>query len=214
MYVSCLRVAAFGITLAACGCSDTEESGQPIVPPCLESRTAVASDEQTSLAFSVGDVIAFVVGDHAALLSWPDASTTQVDFTVRAVETYFTESESNPDYTDEASPECSDHLEVDVSATFTTDDGRLNQTWPALTFRAYDGQSATATDNVDVDALGGTYAPGLSGDQCLLSLQFNLALAPAGFSGELLDSIALAPCDAIEDYTGITDRLAGVWEPM
>jgi hypothetical protein len=180
---------------------------------CLDTRTPLSSDEATSLGFTAGNVLQLVEGSHEAILTWPDASTTEVTFTVDSALPYFVESVPDPDFELDIGIGCANHLQVDTSAAFVTADGRLDQRWSQLVFRADSASLASAVDSVETEDLGGNYAPEIGDNQCLMMLQFNMTLEPAGFSGNLLDTIALASCDSIGDFTGLTERSAGSWEP-
>jgi hypothetical protein len=180
---------------------------------CLDTRTAVAPEQETALGFAASHVLGFVEGRHVAVLTWPDSSTTTVTFTVESAEAYFVESVSDPGFQLDIYIECSNHLQIDTAATFVTADGRIDHHWSDLVFRADDASLVLAATNLELDSLGGNYAPEVSDNQCPLMLQFNMTLEPAGFSGSLLDTVAASPCDSVGNETGVSPRQAGAWEP-
>ena len=181
-------------------------------PVCFDSRIPFAERDNPSFEFDLDDVLAFVEGQHEALLTWSGSASTTVAATVSSIEAFYVASQDNPRSEIVRVDGCQDYLQLDATVSFMTADERINHEWATLTFDVYTGERAVAFDGVDAEDIGANYTSE-DASNCVSSVQFDMTLAPTGFSGNLRDTV-LVPCDSGEPVVAVMSRLAGVWEPL
>lgn len=129
---------------------------------CEDTLTPLSLEEISVLGFAPGDLLTLAEGSHAETLRWARGGETLVEIglTYEDGDARFVDSE--PVYPEDGDSsaaiwiECPDRVEVDVSITFVTEDGAFDELW-ACPLQGEVVEMATFRQELDVDALGGTY---------------------------------------------------------
>ena len=174
---------AFGLT--ACGGGQTPDElsgGEGILNgenECEETRTPVTSLEQTvgKLGFSAAEVLAFSAKKHETMLAWlpvqrlsygPESGDVPLSLTVRHTGGPIDLVESTPRAVDDnfldravSGGGCGDALAIEVDVELTTAQGALSEQFTAE-LRASTAVSASIVQQVELDALGGTFEARIS----------------------------------------------------
>jgi len=129
-------------------------------PGCIETETALAGEEATSLGLTANDVSGLVVGAFAHPLFWADGTSTTVTLLFTPTgNAWFVDSEQAPSNggTEPAIyAYCDDRLDVETALTFATDDGAFDESW-TLRLSATEAGSASVVQPLDLDGLDGTF---------------------------------------------------------
>jgi hypothetical protein len=160
------------------GCSDNRPQGGGQTghdgSECDETVTVLASkDAPSPLGFTGAAVLAYSVGSFETPIEWVDnemagygpehgAGTLTVGVSYAAGQVRFVESHEKPDGAEEddiaSFGNCRNRLEVDVDMTIETAGGALDEAISA-TLRAEDARWAVSSSDLDLAALGGSFAP-------------------------------------------------------
>lgn len=145
--------------LTACESGDSNQLAD--VGECEETVTAVDLDEETDLGLSAQDLL------DAAEGTWTDElvylfeeATTELTFVVSydgGEASYVTSEYVSSDDADIA-PDCEDYVEVEVSVSLETADGRFAESWTD-TVVGYADADPVLWNRFDPASLGGTFDP-------------------------------------------------------
>lgn len=143
-------------TLIGCDGGQTGDEGARCDPA---STTDLALDEASPLGFSGADVLAVAGGAHEATLTWEIGGTTGLevevvhDGTVKFVEYEWIDDSGQ----DIAALGCDDQVELGATLSFATADGAFAESVDTR-LDATAGDAASLFEELDLDALTGTYA--------------------------------------------------------
>jgi hypothetical protein len=143
------------------GCPHLDESAGA---HCEETATVVALDEQTVLGFSAQQVLDNLGGTRTATLEYAEdagSASLVIELLHSGGEARYVESVAvypeNGNEMDLAAPECSSRLDIDITATFVTDDGVFDESWELpLAASAADAASFRLSD-LQPDDFAGSY---------------------------------------------------------
>lgn len=160
-----------------------EESGAACKP---QTETPLAWDEVSAIGVTPQEALDLVDGDHAATLTWADATTTGLSVGVSgAANPRFIDYEWEDDGSGiEPAMTCGDTVAFDVSLTVATDDGALAESW------SHTLEAATASDVtawIDLDALSGSFdaLDWADADYDEVWADLVVSFGAAGISGEI-----------------------------
>lgn len=128
---------------------------------CAESATPVPLDEATTLGFSGAELYALAAGKHSPPFTWNLGGEDTLTLTVGGdpAEARFVDaSPAGDEGADSGWMECPDRVEVDVSITFVTGDGRFAEAWDTA-LSAETVERAGFVQELDLDHLDGSYDP-------------------------------------------------------
>jgi hypothetical protein len=164
---SVARSAGVGAVLALSGlagltgCGD-RDSDVVEMPYCEETKTPITDlSAATALGFSAADLIALGTGDFTDTMSWVDGSTSPLALSVVAGDAVWVESVAvypeSDGSTELIGVECLPRVEVAVTVSVSTEDGRLAEVGGAAFSGALSSMAVgSASMTVPVDALAGT----------------------------------------------------------
>jgi hypothetical protein len=177
---------------------------------CVERRQSIGADEILPYyGFSAANLFLLPEGPEQALLTWESGEQTTVRFTMGPGSLFFVKSEGDPALDGGWAAYCRDHVLLRGPAHLWTDDGRLDERWPAAQLRTFLGR-AELTLQVDRRPIRGTYPTESSPSICSVDLQLELLFTREGMSG-FSRSVAHAACDAIGPMTGAAWMPVGRW---
>jgi len=187
---------ALFLALAACAPSDGGQVGEETIG-CLPVETQVLEVDETSpLGFTPMDVLTLVDGSHTEALRWADGGETELttSFSFASAANFqdreWVDAGSSEDGQPEPAPadlgDCADIVELSMTVTMQTTDGRLNESW-AIALQAVAVDSSGFYQ--ELEALQGSldiqsYAP--SGDFDSNRAFLDFTITPSGFDGEIV----------------------------
>lgn len=148
------------LTTTACTPDDTEET----LSGCQDiGSTPLALDETSTLGFQAADLLNAVEKSYTDTLAWSDGSTTGVTLTVTyedgaisLVDSEYQSAEGEGTLETADMMVCSDRMDIAVMVSLKTDDGAFDESW-ALTLSSTNGTEGLLVDELDLEALKGSY---------------------------------------------------------
>lgn len=177
---SLLLIALSSFALAACSSSDdTDNNGDrtqegpglnEAFEPCIETRTSIGLDDETSLGLTVREAFEIAEGEHQATLRFHDDSETGLTLSIEGepFEIELVERERNTNSGSGEGPAielaeaCNDSLVAKVKASFKTDDESFDEAWDDLQLsfsKVMDSARVDGRRALDFESLGGSYMP-------------------------------------------------------
>ncbi|MCA9566459.1 MAG: hypothetical protein KC656_01410 [Myxococcales bacterium] len=186
---------ALAILLTACTDRASQEGDG-----CMETVSGVGLDDTTALGVTPRALVDVAEGTHTGTFIWHrDASTTPVTLVITATETArFVDREPDPTFDTrglDLAIICEDRVEVDVTGTFTTDDGAFAEPLAGALMAWGPDQPASLSVALDPDALQGTYdmdvdiAAVQQDPYDTRSLELGVELSESGVVGQVLGQI-------------------------
>jgi hypothetical protein len=177
---------------------------------CIERRRRISPDEVLPLGFSAQELFNLPDGTKQAPLTWPEGEQTTIRYTLGPGTLFFVKSEDDPAFDQDACLACRDHVLIKGPVRIWTDDGQLDQRWPAAQIHSFLGR-AELTLTRDRRAIRGKYPADPSPSECLVGLRFEILFTSAGTSGWITRSVANAACGSMGPATVVLPMPGGRW---
>lgn len=188
------KMSALCLLFVASACDPTNpldggQSGEEGIVCGPVSSVDLADDEASSLGFGRSEVAAVSEGSHAGSLSYDGGGSAGLTVDVTLGDARFLDMEWLDDGSGElATPTtemgCADLVEVDASILFSSDDGAFDEMWDA-SLRSAEAGFVSFTQDIDLDALTGTYTYTPTDDYESLQVWVDGAFDSTGSHGAL-----------------------------
>lgn len=192
------------------GSNKVLDGGAGVGTPCIDESTRVSGSTQTIVSVSADQLALLVQGQHGSDLVWPDGNETFLTATFSNVAVFSVHSHRNPRYgAPISSDQCIDHARIEAQMQLQTSDGRLHETLPLVSFRAFDNEQAETAFSIAASALKGSYSPPGLGKHCYLGSDYRMLVALDGTHGSMVDRQLTAGCDNADAGVVATLTIAG-----
>jgi len=214
------------LAVFASACFEKGDTGNEdaLYSPCIVTTTVITFEEASALGFSASDAMAAVATPVDADIAWTasgDVTVAHMSVTHDTGEVRYLESVPNPDAGGDSGMElaafieCVSSIEVDVSVTFATDDGALNESLSG-TLSTYDGLDVSVSASQDMGAITGTFTYDIPSDADSAALEYAMAFGASGTSGTIMafcegsddsgeDGVAWASQDPVASWPVVTE---------
>ena len=192
-------LATLALGLAACDdADDDDDKGSNLGEGpggCIDTETVVAIDDMTPLGFTAADVLSLVGGDQSHELTWygdefagPGMGSSTANYSLDVANVgaiKFIESEPDPDNMWKIDSGCEDHVTIETTLDFATEDGVLDET-VSVTIYSSDGTSASWRGDMKPADLKGSFPKQPTDpDFDLTMVDFNGDHGPTGVGGSI-----------------------------
>lgn len=170
---------------------------------CVEEERPISTDETSPEFSEAKELLALVLGEHAADLHWHDGQHTKVSATVANAHAVKVESREDPNFTIDLPRQCVDRVRIELDLHLTSEDGRLDEGFSKAIFERSETSGLNAWVHLKTAELHGAYVRQVPAGGELSALYFSIEFGPNRFAGDVNEETTGAGSTSLSAAVGI-----------